>query len=120
MRLKEGRASIVAVVFALFFSLLYVGVALAHAAQTPGSATTGTIQGLVTTQNGTIPLGAVLVSLTSDGGEVSSATSAGDGKFRFDHVLAGKYTLVAVVEGFTSQAQPVVVAAGASTEAPLD
>jgi hypothetical protein len=120
MHARRERSSIVAVVFALFFSLLYVAVRPLLAQSTPTRITTGTISGVVTTQNGTIPLGAVVVSLTSDNGELSSSTSDGDGKFRFDHVLAGKYTLVAAVEGFTSQTQPVVVAAGATTDAPLD
>jgi len=116
----RDRPSLVCIVVALFFFVLYVGVWPAFAQQTSGGVSTGTIQGVVTTQNGTIPLGAVLVSLTSDRGEVSSATSDGDGKYRFDHVLPGKYTLVAVVDGFTSQTQPVLVAAGANTDAPLD
>jgi hypothetical protein len=119
MQVQVGR-SILSVVLALFCSFLYVDVCPAFAQQTSGGTGTGTIQGVVTTQNGTIPLGAVLVSLTSDRGEVSSATSDGDGKYRFDHLLPGKYTLVAVVEGFTSQTQPVIVAAGANTDAPLD
>ena len=77
----------------------HAGARPALAAQTPGAGTTGTIRGVVTTQNGTIPLGAVLVSLTSDGGEMTSSTSDGDGKFRFEHVLAGKYTLVERIGG---------------------
>src|SRR6478752_6194780 len=113
----SGRSSILSVVVALFFAFLYGNVGPAFAQQPSAGVTTGTIQGVVTTQNHTIPLGAVLVSLTSDSGEVSSATSDGDGKFRFEHVLAGKYTLVAVVDGFSSQTQPVVVAANATTEA---
>lgn len=117
---KAERSSVVRVVVALFCSILYAAVPRALAQPPSSSGTTGTIQGVVTTQNGTIPLGAVLVSLTSADGEASSTTSDGDGRFRFEHVLAGKYTLVAIVEGFTSQTQPVIVAAGATTEAPLD
>jgi hypothetical protein len=119
MWFADRRYSIIAVVTALFCSLFYASALPAFADQTP-AATTGTIAGVVTTQNGTIPLGAVLVSLTSDRGELNTATSDGDGKFRFEHVLPGKYSLVAVVEGFSSQTQPVMVAGGATTEAPLD
>src|SRR4051812_40746523 len=104
MGFERRRCSIVAVVVALFCSLLYADALPASADQT-SSAITGAIAGVVTTQNGTIPLGAVLVSLTSAGGEISTATSDGDGKFRFEYVLSGKYTLVAVVEGFSSQTQ---------------
>jgi hypothetical protein len=80
----------------------------------------GAIFGIVSTQNGTIPLGGVVVTLLNESGEVSTTTSAGDGTFRFEQVASGKYGLVATVEGFDPLQQSAMVAAGQSTAATLD
>ena len=54
----------------------------------PGNVATtsgGIIRGVVTTQSGTIPLGGVLVSLTSTRtNQVKTVISEGDGSYRFD------------------------------------
>jgi hypothetical protein len=74
----------------------------------------------VTTQDKTVPLGGVLVSLLNDSGEVANATSEGDGTFHLEAVAPGQYTLVAVAQGFDTLRVPVTVAAGQTAESPLD
>src|SRR4051812_32877639 len=65
------------------------------AAAEPSAAAQGsnTISGIVTTQNGSIPLGGALVSLMARGGKVASYTSDADGAFRFEHLVPGSYTI---------------------------
>jgi hypothetical protein len=72
----------------------------------------GTITGIVSTQNGTIPLGGAAVSLKSSTEEVANYTSEGDGSFHFDNVPPGTYSIVATLEGFDTLTIPVTVAAG--------
>ena len=79
----------------------------ATAAVTPGSVT-----GVVTTQNATIPLAGVLVSLQLRSTEVATTATDGDGAFRFDGVEPAAYTVVAVLDGFDTMSLPVTVTAG--------
>ncbi|MQA28626.1 MAG: hypothetical protein GEU82_02145, partial [Luteitalea sp.] len=80
----------------------------------------GSIRGIVATQNGTIPLGGVTVTLLNDSGEVSSATSEADGSFTFASVAAGSYFLVAAIEGFDALKLAVDVRSGEATPAALN
>jgi hypothetical protein len=102
--------------------------AAAFAQRTPGpapaaaaqSASSGTITGTVTTQNGTIPLGGALVSLQTATGEVGSYTSDGEGAFRFEGVAPGSYTIVASLEGFDLLRQTLIVAASQAAVVKVD
>jgi hypothetical protein len=67
---------------------------------------------MVTTQNGTIPLGGVLVSLLTRDGEVANYTSDGDGAFHFENVAPGSYSVVIALEGFDPLTLAVAVAGG--------
>jgi hypothetical protein len=61
----------------------------------------GSIQGIVTTVNGTVPLGGVLISLATDAAaEVVTVLSDGDGAFAFEELAPGRYEVSAVIEGF--------------------
>jgi hypothetical protein len=72
--------------------------------QRPSSVATesgGVIQGVVSTQSGTIPLGGVLMSLSSDRtAQVRTVMSEGDGSYRFQELEAGRYRVSASLEGF--------------------
>lgn len=81
----------------------------------------GVIQGIVSTQNGTIPLGGVLVSLASTRTTmVSTAMSEGDGSYRFDGLEAGEYRVSASLDGFDPKAVDVKVSYNESIDTPLD
>ncbi|MFN7981705.1 MAG: TonB-dependent receptor [Vicinamibacterales bacterium] len=71
-----------------------------------------TVTGVVTTQNATIPLAGVLVSLQLRAVDVASTATDGDGAFRFEGVEPGAYTVVAVLDGFDTMSMPVTVSAG--------
>ena len=84
------------------------------------AAAAGSIRGTTATQNGTVALGGVLVTLLNDQGEVASTASEADGSFTFTAVPAGAYSLVAVFDGFAPQTQPIVVRAGEAASATID
>src|ERR1700681_2081696 len=86
-------------------------VGAAPAAQTPDAAG-GAIQGVVSTQSGAIPLGGVLVSLSQGTADVATATSEGDGTFRFEGLKPGQYRVTAKMEGFEPMSAPVAVSTG--------
>lgn len=110
----------------LVFSLLVAPAFAQPAPRAPqtlpsaAQASAGTITGIVSTQNGTIPLGGVVVTLVGAGGEVGSYTSAGDGSFRFENVAPGEYVVVAAVEGFDPYTGNVTVTAGQPTDVKAD
>jgi len=79
---------------ALLYPLLHFGVAAGQ------EATTGTIEGTITNQQGT-PLVGVTVTVTSVQGTRAETSDAG-GKFRFPHLTAGTYHLRAMKEGFNT------------------
>ena len=78
---------------AIVLALISIAVSAQTFAQSQPPVTTtsgGVIQGVVSTQNGTIPLGGVMVSLSSDRtSEVLTAMSEGDGTYRFAGLEAG-------------------------------
>ena len=78
------------------------------------------LTGVVSTQNGTIPLGGALVSVLTRDGEVANYTSDGEGAFRFDTLAPGSYTVVAALEGFDPLTLSVVVTAGQTTTVKAD
>ncbi len=85
------------------------------------TASGGLIQGVVSTQNGTIPLGGVLVSLTSARtNQVMTVVSEGDGTYRFQGLEAGEYRVSASLDGFDPKTVTVKVAYNQTTVAPLD
>jgi hypothetical protein len=88
---------------------------------TVATASGGVIHGTVTTQNGTIPLGGVLVSLSSTlTTMVSTVVSEGDGTYRFEGLEAGKYRVSASLDGFDQKALEVTLSYNETIEAPLD
>jgi hypothetical protein len=99
---------------------LVFGIASTALAQTAPSQAAGTIHGEVTTQRATIPLGGVEVVLARAGVEVARASSEGDGKYRFENLPPGEYTVRAGLEGFSALTATVQLSAGGSAELKLD
>lgn len=70
------------------------------------------ITGVVSTQNGTIALPGVQVSLRAAEQEVATYITDADGSFHFEGLAPGTYTVVAGLEGFDPFTQAVTVASG--------
>jgi hypothetical protein len=63
----------------------------------------GVIDGIVTTQNGTIPLGGALVVVQDQSGrELTSLSSDGAGEFHVADLPPGTYTIAVSLEGFVT------------------
>ena len=92
-------------------------VALAMAAVCAGAGraraqdATGTIEGVVTTLNGTVALPGVKIVIFAVNREVASLMTEGDGRYRVDGLPEGKYSVVASLEGFTTAGLTATVAA---------
>ena len=82
---------------------------------------TGAVEGVVSTQNGTIQLGgvAVVVRNASDVEVVTHATEA-DGHYRVQDLPAGTYRVVFSLEGFVTKSFPAVVVAGQTMRLDVD
>lgn len=93
--------------------------AQAPAAGQPPSA--GIIDGLVTTQSGTIRLGgAQVVVRDSVKREVATLLSEGDGHFQFVALPEGTYQVAASLAGFETVTAAAVVTAGKTSDVTLD
>jgi hypothetical protein len=90
------------------------------AAQVSESSGAAALEGTVTTQNGTIQLGGVLVTLSDGTLEIARRLSEGDGTFRFTALKPGKYVLTAILEGFDPLTRPASVGPGETVQVPLD
>ena len=85
------------------------------------TASGGVLNGIVSTQNGTIPLGGVLVSLTSERtSQVISVMSEGDGTYRCEGLEAGEYHVSATLDGFDAKTVAVRVDYNQTSAVPLD
>lgn len=93
---------------------------LAHAQQPQSSQPSAVVQGEITTQSGTIALGAAKVTLNRGTAEVAQLLSEGDGKFRFEKVEPGTYTVAGALEGFQSRTAEITAAAGETVDVRLD
>lgn len=86
---------------------------------TPGAA--GAVDGVVTTQGGTIRLvGAQVVVRDASDRVVATLLSEGDGHFRFVALPEGKYRIAASLAGFETTTAPAVVSEGTTTDLSLD
>lgn len=114
-----------------FLSLIAWLAATAASAQTaspqptraPGVASIsgGVIRGVVSTQDGTIALGGVLVSLTEDRTtRVATTVSEGDGSYVFEGLTDGDYRVSAELDGFETRAASVRVVYNQTVDVPLD
>lgn len=89
----------------------------------PGSQTAaaGIIEGFVTTQGRTIPLGGAQITVRNAlDEEVASVISEADGRFRITALPAGRYRVVVSLEGFESTTFTALVTAGATTNLAAD
>jgi len=100
--------------------------AAALAAAAPGFGQTrppapGVIDGFVTTQTKTIPLGGAQVLVRNTANDVvADVLSEGDGHFRVVALPAGRYRVTAVLAGFETTEVTAVVAAGATVDVSFD
>jgi len=81
---------------------------------------TGSVQGVVTTQGGTVHLAGALVTLRDGDREIARQVADGDARFRFNDVPEGRVQVTASLDGFTTMTVQAVVSAGKSAEASLD
>jgi hypothetical protein len=89
------------------------------AAQT--RATSGTIDGYVTTQGKTIPLGGVQVVVRNGlNDEIATVLTEADGHFRIVVLPDGRYRIAATLAGFESTTVQASVTAGATTDVAID
>jgi hypothetical protein len=85
------------------------------------TASGGVVQGIITTQNGTIPLGGVFVSVaTTRTSEVATVLSEADGSYRFEGLRPGRYQVTAVFDGFETRNAVVEVVWNQVADVPLD
>ena len=95
--------------------------AVPAAAQSRPAAASGVIDGVVTTQAGSIRLGgAHIVVRDAADREIATLLSEGDGHFRIVALPPGAYRVLASLEGFEPGAVQVVVASDKSAQAALD
>jgi hypothetical protein len=109
--------------FALAAGLSVLPVALVRAQDARTVAptqNTGTIEGVVTTQAGSIRLAGSLVTLRNASGDVATAIADGDGRYRLADIKPGTYQVVASLEGFDARSVQATVVAGRSLEVALD
>ena len=79
------------------------------------------IEGVVTTQGGTIRLpGALVVVRDSNSQEVATTLSEGDGRFRIVALPGGSYTIVVTLEGFAMAHATATLGADKATELAID
>ena len=84
-------------------------------------AQTGTIAGIVSTQNGSVRLPGVVVVVKGEAdGDLPPPVSDADGTFVIPGLPPGRYTLTAALDGFQPVEMPVTVAAGATVSVTLD
>jgi hypothetical protein len=81
----------------------------------------GTIEGVVTTQEGTIRLGGARVVIQdATGQEVASALTEGDGHFRMTTLAEGAFMVVATLDGFALGKKAVRVASDSTVDVAID
>jgi hypothetical protein len=80
----------------------------------------GTVEGLVTTQSGSIRLAGSVVTLREGAGEVVTDVADADGHYRFADIKPGLYQISASLDGFVTRTAAVTVLAGQSAEVSLD
>jgi hypothetical protein len=82
---------------------------------------TGSVSGIVSTQNGSIRLGGASVVLRSDSdAEVANQTADADGQFTVSGLPPGAYRATASFEGFVTRVLPVVVTPGGTVRIDFD
>ncbi len=82
---------------------------------------TGTIEGTVSTQNGSVRLPGVVVVVHGDADrELPQPVSDGDGKFTIPYLRPGRYTLSAALDGFQAIELSATVNAGATVTLAID
>src|SRR5690349_17840563 len=91
-----------------------------QAARAAAAPATGIVEGVVTTQGGTIRLAGALVTLRQNATDVTSAGTDADGHYRFADLAPGTYQLVVALDGFDTKTAQVTVVAGRSADASLD
>jgi hypothetical protein len=115
-------------VFRLRFIIFFGFISATAAAQTPaqpreGGAPreVGAIDGIVTTQTGTIRLGGVQIVIRNAANqEVAALLSEGDGHFHVTALLHGKYAITATLEGFAVGKATATIATNQTAEVAID
>jgi len=83
-------------------------------------APSGAIEGAVTTQSRTVPLAGAVVTLRSGDRDVATLLADNTGRFRFQHVVDGRFQVVASLDGFTTTTVPAVVTGQKTVEVSVD
>src|SRR5499426_1749313 len=98
---------------------IWLSAAPATAQVRPGRA--GMIDGVVTTQGGTIRLGGAQVVVEDGGGrQVTTVLSEGDGHFSVVALPEGRYRVTASLAGFENGSAAAVIVVGTTTEVAID
>jgi hypothetical protein len=116
----SGLRGIRLLALALGIAVLPVALARAQEPRVVPTQSTGTIEGVVTTQGGSIRLAGSIVTLRDASGDVATAIADADGRYRLADVKPGVYQLTASLDGFDAKTVQATVAAGKSLEQPLD
>jgi carboxypeptidase family protein/TonB-dependent receptor-like protein len=104
----------------LFILLAALLVTAPASAQSPATLP-GIIEGVVTTQGRTIPLGgAQIVVRSSNNDDIATALTEGDGRFHIAAVPAGRYRVAVTLDGFDPAIAQASVAAGEATSLAVD
>src|SRR5262252_3287594 len=90
-------------------------------AQARPVSTTGAIEGTVTTQGGTIPLGGAGVGIRNASDvEIAAQPTDADGHFRVSDLAPGPYRVVVSLEAFSTRVSSVVVVEGRTVRVDFD
>jgi Carboxypeptidase regulatory-like domain/TonB dependent receptor len=104
-----------------FYLVLAALLLTSSAASAQTRATPGTIDGYVTTQGKTIPLGGAQVVIRNAlNEEIATVITEGDGHFRVVALPDGRYRVSATLAGFEPTAAQASVAAGTTTDVAID
>ena len=101
--------------------LVLAGLLVTAPAAAQTRATPGTIDGYVTTQGKTIPLGGAQVVVRNGlNGEIATVLSEADGHFRVAVLPDGRYRIAVTLAGFEPTTIQASVTAGATTDVAID
>src|SRR5581483_4373503 len=101
--------------------VLTLAAAIATCVPASAQAQLASVDGIVTTQRGTIPLGgAQVVVRDATDHEVAAVLSEGDGRFHITDLQPGKHTIIVTLDGFDAGRTTVSVAPSGTASVTFD